>query len=408
MDKNLKYYDLFQHMSFINERHGMDARAVDVIPIPNATVDEEWKDKIIPTWVADQSFKTCPAITKAIIERAKHPAFGYFAPRPEYFEGIKRWQKNQNGADVPTEAIVYANGLLGGVLTGLEVFCEKGAKVLLHAPTYIGFTNCIKNQGYEIVHSWLKKDAEGVWRMDFEDMEKVISTNNIHAMVFCTPHNPCGRVWEKWELEKMYELLEKYDVKVVSDEIWADCIHVGYKHLAPQLTNEWAKQNTIAFYAPSKTFNLAGFVGSYGVIYNKYWRDRWSKAASLSHYNDMNVLWMHAMIGAYSGEDGYEWVKSFKEAITENTAKIYEVLVNTPGVEVAKPQGTFMVYAQFDKWLEDHNMTIEELQKLGVKYGVIWQDGRPFHAPNSIRMNMAIPTEAATEMAFRLKEYILK
>ena len=407
MDKNLKFYDLFQHADFINERHGMDSIAVDSIPIPGAEVDPEWKNYIIPTWVADQSFKTCPAIQDAVIARAKHPAFGYFRPRDEYFEGIIRWQKNQYDSDVTREDIVYANGLLGGVISALNVFCEKGANVLLHAPTYIGFTGCITNNGYHIVHSWLKKDENGVWRMDYEDMEKKIVENNIHATVFCTPHNPCGRVWTKEELEKAYAIFEKYDVKVVADQIWADCIHVGYKHCPPENTNAWAQQNTISFYAPSKTFNLAGFVGSYGIIRSKYWRDRWNKEASLSHYNDMNVLWMHAMIGAYSGEDGYEWVKSFQEAITENSDLIYNTLKSVPGIEVAKPEGTFMIYAQFDKYLEEKGMTIDELQKKGVKYGVIWQDGRPFHAPNSIRLNMAIPTEACAEMARRLKEYIL-
>ena len=362
MDKNLKFYDLFQHADFINERHGMDSIAVDSIPIPGAEVDPEWKNYIIPTWVADQSFKTCPAIQDAVIARAKHPAFGYFAPRDEYFEGIIRWQKNQYDSDVTKEDIVYANGLLGGVISALNVFCEKGANVLLHAPTYIGFTGCITNNGYHIVHSWLKKDENGVWRMDYEDMEKKIVENNIHATVFCTPHNPCGRVWTKDELEKAYAIFEKYDVKVVADQIWADCIHVGYKHCPPENTNAWAQQNTISFYAPSKTFNLAGFVGSYGIIRSKYWRDRWNKEASLSHYNDMNVLWMHAMIGAYSGEDGYEWVKSFQEAITENSDLIYNTLKSVPGIEVAKPEGTFMIYAQFDKYLEDKGMTIDELQ----------------------------------------------
>ena len=184
MDKNLKFYDLFQHADFINERHGMDSIAVDSIPIPGAEVDPEWKNYIIPTWVADQSFKTCPAIQDAVIARAKHPAFGYFRPRDEYFEGIIRWQKNQYDSDVTKEDIVYANGLLGGVISALNVFCEKGANVLLHAPTYIGFTGCITNNGYHIVHSWLKKDENGVWRMDYEDMEKKIVENNIHATVY--------------------------------------------------------------------------------------------------------------------------------------------------------------------------------------------------------------------------------
>ena len=52
---------------------------------------------IIPMWVADMNFPTVPTIPEAIIERAKHPAYGYFAPREEYFQSIIDWQTKRNG-----------------------------------------------------------------------------------------------------------------------------------------------------------------------------------------------------------------------------------------------------------------------------------------------------------------------
>ena len=94
--------------------------------------------------------------------------------------------------------------------------------MLLHSPTYIGFTASVENNGYKIVHSPLVKDENGVWRMDFEDMDAKIKANHIHVAIFCSPHNPCGRVWERWEIEKAMELYKKYDVFVISDEIWSD------------------------------------------------------------------------------------------------------------------------------------------------------------------------------------------
>ena len=144
--------------------------------------------------------------------------------------------------------------------------------------------------------------------MDFEDMEKKIVKNRIHAAVFCSPHNPCGRVWERWEIEKAMELYKKYDVFVISDEIWSDLILEGHKHIPTQSVSEDARNRTVAMYAPSKTFNLAGLVGSYHIIYNTWLRERVLKESSLSHYNAMNVLSMHALVGAYKPEAMSGWM----------------------------------------------------------------------------------------------------
>ena len=281
----------------IIDRNGKDAIAMDVeagVRIGFLCGDgvkiREGFD-VIPMWVADMNFPTVPTIPEAIIERAKHPAYGYFNPTEEYFQSIITWHEKRNGVTGLTkECIGYENGVLGGVISALNVICSKGDKVLLHSPTYIGFTNSMTNNGFDMVLSPLKKDENDVWRMDFEDMEEKLRTQNIHAAVLCSPHNPTGRVWERWELEKAMELFEKYDVKVVSDEIWSDLILNGHKHIPAQMVNEWARQNTVAVYAPSKTFNLAGLVGSYHIIYNKWLRDRVRKESSLPHYNDMRLF----------------------------------------------------------------------------------------------------------------------
>ena len=132
--------------------------------------------------------------------------------------------------------------------------------------------------------------------MDFEDMEAKLAQNDIHAAVFCSPHNPCGRVWERWEIERAMELYRKYNCVVVSDEIWSDLILPGHRHVPTQSVSDDAHRRTVALYAPSKTFNLAGLVGSYHVIYDKSLRDRVASRSSKCHYNNMNVLSMHALV----------------------------------------------------------------------------------------------------------------
>lgn len=391
--------------STIMDRRGKDSIAVDTIPFPNAKIREGF-DRI-PMWVADMNFQTAPSIPEAVIERTKHTAYGYFTPRKEYYDAIIDWQQTRNNVlGLTEECIGYENGVLGGVMSALNVFCSRGDKVLLHAPTYIGFSHSLENNGYQIIHSPLRQDEKGVWRMDFADMEQKLKEEKIHAAIFCSPHNPCGRVWERWEIEQAMELYRKYNVMVVSDEIWSDIVMPGHKHLPTQSISEDAKMRTVALYAPSKTFNLAGLVGSYHIIYNPIWRDRIRKESSLSHYNNMNVLSMHALIGAYS-QTGKEWVEELCEVLNENINYAWNYIqTKFEGVSAARPEGTYMLLLDCQKWCEKHDKTMDELQRAGVEVGVIWQDGRPFYSPYGIRMNLALPKALVEEAFDRLDRYV--
>ncbi len=393
----------------IMDRRGRDAIAVDGLGQEGGFAPSLPKEgfDIIPMWVADMNFPTVPTIPEAIIARAKHPAYGYFSATDEYYDSIIRWHERRNGVKGLTrECIGYENGVLGGVTSALNVICSKGDKVLLHSPTYIGFTGTLKNNGYDMVLSPLKKDENNVWRMDYEDMEEKLRKEKIHAAVICSPHNPCGRVWERWELEKAMELFRKYDVFVVSDEIWSDIILDGHKHIPTQSVSEDARMRTVALYAPSKTFNLAGLIGSYHIIYNSWLRDRVMKESSLPHYNDMNVLSMHALIGAYR-EEGYEWVDELCSVLTENVKYACEYIEkHFEGVEVSAPEGTYMLFLDCEKWCREHGKTMDELEKAGWDIGVAWQDGRMFHGEYAIRMNLALPLSRVKEAFDRLSRYV--
>ena len=393
----------------VMDRRGWDARAVDGLGRSPGFAPDPPREGFdpIPMWVADMNFPTVPTIQQAILRRAEHPAFGYFNPSDSYYEAICRWQEERNGvAGLSREHIGYENGVLGGVVSALNVLCSRGDNVLLHSPTYIGFTKSLSNNGYHIVHTPLVLDGDNVWRMDFADMERKIVDNRIHAAVLCSPHNPCGRVWERWELERFMELCRKYDVYVVSDEIWSDLTLEGYRHIPTQMVSDDARQRTIALYAPSKTFNLAGLVGSYHIIYNHRLRDRVDKESSLSHYNSMNVLSMHALIGAYQPE-GYEWVDELRQVLTANVDYACGYIARRfEGVRTSRPQGTYMLFLDCTDWCAAHGWTIAQLQKAGWDVGVAWQDGRAFQGPCHIRMNLALPLSRVEEAFDRLDKYV--
>ena len=393
----------------ILDRHDKDAIAVDGVgSLPGFSPEPPKAGyDLIPMWIADMNFPTVPTIPETIIERTKHPAYGYFQPTDEYFNSIIQWHETRNGVTGLTrECIGYENGVLGGVVSTLTSYAAPGDAVLLHSPTYIGFTSSIGNNGYKIVHSPLKKDENGVWRMDYEDMDAKIKANRIHVAVFCSPHNPCGRVWERWEIEKAMAVYKANDCVVISDEIWSDIILEGHKHIPTQSVSDDARMRTVALYAPSKTFNLAGLVGSYHIIYNSTIRDRVTAKGTKPHYNDMNVLSMHALIGAYKPE-GYEWVDELRQVITGNVDFACDYIAkHFPGVEVFKPEGTYMLFLDCSKWCEAHGKTIDQLEKAGWNVGVAWQDGRMFHGPCAIRLNLALPLSRVQEAFTRLDKHV--
>ncbi|MBQ5602610.1 MAG: aminotransferase class I/II-fold pyridoxal phosphate-dependent enzyme [Clostridia bacterium] len=392
----------------VMDRTGKDAIALDAIGKGSIAPKKPREGfDVIPMWIADMNFPVVSTITEALAERISHPAYGYFSARDEYFDAIIEWQKRRNGIEgLCREHIGYENGVLGCLISTLGVVCSKGDNVLLHSPTYIGFTSSIENNGYNIVHSPLVKDENGIFRMDYADMEEKIVKNNIHATVFCSPHNPSGRVWERWEIEKAMEIFKKHDVFVFSDEIWSDIILAGHKHIPTQSVSEDAKMRTVAAYAPSKTFNIAGLVGSYHIIYNKWLRDRVNKESSLSHYNAMNVLSMHALLGAYRDE-GHEWVDELCEVIKENVDYACDYVENHfDGVTLSRPQGTYMIFLDCTKWCEKHGKTIEDVENAAWEVGVALQDGRMFHGPCHLRVNLALPLSRVKEAFDRLDKYV--
>ena len=161
-----------------------------------------------------------------------------------------------------------------------------------------------------------------------------------------------------------------------------------------------------AFYAPSKTFNLAGLIGSYHIVYNDWIHDRMLKEASLTHYNSMNVMSMHALIGAYQ-QEGYDWVDELVQVLSANVDYACRFIQEElSGISVSRPQGTYMLFADCSEWCREHGKTIQEVEQACWKVGVALQDGRMFHGPCHMRINLALPFSRVEEAFDRLKQYV--
>ena len=157
---------------------------------------------------------------------------------------------------------------------------------------------------------------------------------------------------------------------------------------------------------PSKTFNLAGLVASYHIIYNSRIRDRVEKESSLCCYNEMNVLSMYALMGAYQPE-GYEWVDELCQVLAENVRYAsWYIQEHFPGITFSKPQGTYMLFLDCTQWCKTHGKTIDEVEQAAWDVGVAVQDGRMFHGSCHLRVNLALPLSRVKEAMERLKNYV--
>ena len=322
----------------ILDRRGMDAIAVDGIGHKiwgNEPAAPKEGFDAIPMWVADMNFATCPAVPAAVMERTKHPLYGYFQLGTNTTRALSTGRPSAMALPLKRDYIGYENGVHGCVTSAIQTLSAPGDRFCSTAPPMC-FRADVEGLGRTSVYSPLKRDENGVWRMDYEDMDRKLKKYHIHLAIFCSPHNPTGRVWERWELEKAMEVYEANQCLVISDEIWADITYT--QHTPTLMVNNWAKEHTVAVYAPSKTFNLAGLIGSYHIIYNAYLRDRVKAWGDATHYNEMNVLSMHALMGAYSDE-GQAWTDELLQVLEGNCRYAYEhIRDHYQGVFAAMPQ----------------------------------------------------------------------
>ncbi|MBR3147372.1 MAG: aminotransferase class I/II-fold pyridoxal phosphate-dependent enzyme [Eubacterium sp.] len=394
----------------IIDRRGRDAAAYDSVGKIKWGIEPTLPEEgfsVIPLWVADMNFATCPAVTREIIKRAEHPLFGYYEYSDEYFQSVIKWrQAGGYHQELSRDHIGYENGVHGFMSSAVRALTEPGDCILLHSPAYVGFRDDVEGLGRKPVYSPLIQDENGVWRMDYEDMDRKIKDNDIKVVIFCSPHNPTGRVWTLPELEQAMAVFEANDVTVLSDEIWADLVFRGHEHIPAQCVSSWAKEHTAAAYAPSKTFNLAGLVGSYHIIYNDVLRKVITECGEKTHYNVMNVLSMHALIGAYSDE-GREWVDELMQVIEGNVRWAADYISdNFPGVETHVGEGTYMLFLDLSGYCERSGRDIDEVIRAGWRVGAAWQDGRMFEGPCHIRLNLASPRSLIEEAFDRMKRYV--
>lgn len=356
---------------------------------------------ILPMWVADMDFKSPSIIKEEIIKRAEHGVFGYTGASEKLSAALASWMKKRHNWEINNKWLVYSPGVVTSVNTAILTYTNPGDKILIQTPIYYPFYPSIKDNERELVTNPLK-DINGCYEIDFEDLEKKLA-DNVKMMIFCSPHNPIGRVWRTDELEEILRLCRKYNVTIVSDEIHSDLVFKGHKHI-PIASLDKDFTNCITLVSPTKTFNVAGLAVSTAIIPDMELKQKFISTISKTGAGMLNIFGLEAAEAAYT--HGQEWLEELLLYL-ENNLNILEDYFekNIPQIKVIRPEATYLA------WLDCNKLPVpaEKLKDFFVnKAGVALNDGLIFgkEGYGFQRLNFACPTTVLLEGLKRIKKAV--
>lgn len=375
-------------------------------PSPAGPISEN----VIPMWVADMDFKAAPAIQEAVRNRAEQGIFGYTHVPDSYFESSINWWQRRRGWHTQKDWYIPIDGIVPGMSIVIEAVTHyevaggkvvrkpndgKGPngelpKVIIQTPAYNCFFSAVRNQGCELVENPLIYDTEGdvpTWYLDFEDLEKKCADPMVKALLFCNPHNPCGRVWPKEDLLKVAEICRRHGVIVISDEIHCElempgCHFTPIASLSPEI-----QDNTIQMGSPSKSFNIAGLEISNIITSRKDWKMMIDKVINIYEHCDLNPFGIVALQAAY--DEGEDWLKELNQYLWDNYLELVNLFEDEiPDVLVSKLEGTYLAWID----VRSVGMPTEEIEKSLIENEHVWiNSGVMYGKEGFMRINIACP-----------------
>lgn len=360
---------------------------------PNVSQD------IVPFSVADMELKNAPEIVEGLKNYIDTHILGYTLPTERYLNVVCEWMKKRHDWDVKPEWIVGSAGVVGAFYSAIRALTKPGDGVIIMTPAYYPFYSAINLNGRELVKNPLINTGD-TYVIDYEDFEIKAKDPKNKILLFCSPHNPVGRVWKKEELEKVAAICLKNDVLIISDEIHFDLIMPGYKHIVFANISEEVSNNLIVCTAPSKTFNLAGMQTSNIIIPNKKIRDAYLTEVTSNAFFCLNILGYKACEIAYT--ECEDWLDQLIELIYHNHLELKKYIEqNLPQIKVYDLEGTYLQWMDFSALGMDKT-ELEEFMHIEAE--VFFDEGYVFGEEGSCfeRMNIACPTKVMMEGLERL------
>lgn len=353
---------------------------------------------VLPMWVADMDFKAPQAVNDALVKRAEHGIYGYTVIDDDVKGAIINWVQRRHHWTIEPNWLSFSPGIVTGLHMAVQAFTEPNDKILIQSPVYTPFYNVIKQHNREVVKNPLVYENQS-YSIDFVDFEEKLK-QDVKAFIFCSPHNPVGRVWKREELEEIARLCLKHDVLILSDEIHCDLVFKGQHHIPMASLSDEVAAQTVTFMAPSKTFNLAGLQASYLVTSDKEKHDKLDAQLSSQGVGGLNTMGNTALEAAYL--HGESWLDELLIVLEDHLKYVTEMFAaHAKEIKVIQAEGTYLLWIDCSAL----NMDDEELRnfmiekaKVGLNPGIGYGDeGKQF-----MRMNIACPRATLEEGVSRI------
>lgn len=343
---------------------------------------------VMPFWVADMEFAVAPAIREAIAARAGHPVYGYTSVSRALLDAVADWNGKRYGLACNPDMITLIPGVMSGVSSALAVLSKQGDGIVVQPPLYSPLMHTVNNNGRLLLENRLVL-RDGRYRINFAELEQLFIKRQPKILLFCSPHNPVGRVWNGEEVAKIIELTRRYKVYLVSDEIHADIVYPPHRHFSALAWKGEESSRTIILNSASKSFNVAGLHTAYAVIPDKSLRDGFRQQLRRMNLHGVNVFGMTALQAAY--RMGEEWLESLLRYLQDNRQYMRDRLTSElPGLKHFLPEGTYLYWMNFNSTGLTHS---EIRERLIDRAGVGLNDGATFSRAHEgfWRFNFAVP-----------------
>lgn len=360
---------------------------------------------LLPLWVADMDFATPPFIIEAMARRLRHPVFGYTVVPEDYWTTITKWIDSHHQWKVQESWMRFIPGIVKGIGFVINVFTQPGDKVIVMPPVYHPFFLTPRGNKREIVWNPLKRLSDGSYEMDFDNLAKVCD-DHCKVLILCNPHNPAGIEWSWETLTKLADFCYDHHLLVISDEIHCDMALFGHKHIPFASVSDKARDISITFQAPSKTFNMAGIVSSYTIVPSDSLRRRFFSWLDANELSSPDIFAPIATMAAY--REGESWRRKLVEYIEGNVLFTEEFCrEHMPAIKPLRPQASFLV------WLNcrDLNLSHDALISLFVDQAhLALNDGEMFGPGGEgfMRLNVGCPRAELSQALSQLSEAVAK
>lgn len=353
---------------------------------------------LLQLWVADMDFLPVPEIKQAIIDYGQEHIFGYNYFKDSLYQAVIEWEKEEHGYGIKQEEISFIDGVVPAISVAIQAFTEKGDAVLINSPVYYPFARTIRLNDRKLVENSLQI-KNGHFEIDFDQLEKDIVDNQVKLYVFCSPHNPGGRVWSSDELQKLGDLCRKHGVILISDEIHQDLALFGHKHHSFNTVDDSFKDFSLILSSATKTFNIAGTKNSFAIIENDQLRKTFQRQQLANNQHEVPAIGLITTEAAFTY--GKPWLEELKTVLEKNIDYVVDELSQKTKIKVMKPEGTYLIWLDFSAYGIEQPELDERLQK---EAKVVLNNGASFgkEGQTYARFNVAAPFVTVKEAIQRI------